>query len=159
MRDPAGSSPFPNALLRLVPFLQKFYLGLNVRSVLFVLPAGRVQGLLLRLDGLLASLSLLALGSLLLRAFALAALLLFLESERRLAVGRLVVSLLRMPLVLAARRLAVRLLRSVAAGEIGRQLGMLFEGPLEPTGRFRTTPGAAIVAATMWGSSLCLAAP
>jgi hypothetical protein len=32
------------------------------------------------------------------------------------------------------------------------------KGPLEPTGRFRTTPGTAMVAAITSGSSLCLAA-
>jgi hypothetical protein len=60
-----------------------------------VLPAGRIQGALRLVDGLLPPLALLALSGLFLRAFALAAPLLPLESERGLPVGRLVLGRLR----------------------------------------------------------------
>ena len=110
-------------------FLENFDLGLDVGSVLFVLPTSSVQGALCLVDGMLPPLAFLLPF---LRAFALATLLLLLESERGLSVGRVVGGLLRMLLRLAAQRLAGSgLLRSALANEIGRQLGVLLEGPCE----------------------------
>jgi hypothetical protein len=40
-----------------------------------------------------------------------------------------------------------------------RQFGVLAEGPSDPTGRLRTTPGFALVAAMTFGSALSFAAP
>ena len=110
-------------------FLENFDLGLDVGSVLFVLPTSSVQGALCLVDGMLPPLAFLLPF---LRAFALATLLLLLESERGLSVGRVVGGLLLMLLRLAAQRLAGSgLLRSALANEIGRQLGVLLEGPCE----------------------------
>jgi hypothetical protein len=50
-------------------------------------------------------------------------------------------------------------LRRTVAGKIARQRCVLLNAPLEPTGRFRTTHGAATVAAITAGSSLGFAAP
>lgn len=137
-------------------FLENFDLGLDVGSVLFVLPTSSVQGALCLVDGVLPPLAFLLPF---LRAFALAALLLLLESERGLSVGRVVGGLLRMLLRLAAQRLAGSgLLRSALARSVGSSACSL-KGPLEPTGRFSTTPGAVMVAAMTSGSSLCFAAP
>src|SRR6201984_2142049 len=108
-------------------FLKRLELSLNVRSVLFVLPTGCLQGALRLVDGLLPPLELLTLSGLFLCAFALAALLLLLESERGLPVGRLVVGPLGMLLRFRPHRPAACRLRNVVAGEIGRQLGVLFE--------------------------------
>src|ERR1700757_5087641 len=71
----------------------------------------------------------LTLNGLFLRAFALAAFLLLLEGDRGLPVGRMVLGPLRMLLRLWPHRPAACLLRNVVAGEIGRQLGLLFERP------------------------------
>src|SRR5260370_26641870 len=51
------------------PFLESFDLGLEVRSVLFVLPTSSIQGALRLGDRSLPSLSFLLLGGLFLRAF------------------------------------------------------------------------------------------
>src|SRR6516162_3672011 len=119
----------PSGFLGLRPFLERLDLSSNVRSVLFVLPTGRIQGALRLVDGLLPPLALLTLSGLFLRAFALAAFLLLLESERGLPLSRPVRGPLRMLLRLTPHRAAACLLRNVVAGEIGRQLGVLFEGP------------------------------
>src|ERR1700747_1659114 len=119
----------PSGFFGLRSFLERLELSLNVRSVLFVLPTGCIQGALRLLDGLLPPLALLTLSGLFLRAFTLAPLLLLLESERGLPVGRLVLGRLRMLLRLRPHRPAACLLRNVVAGEIGRQLSVLFEGP------------------------------
>src|SRR5437868_14911388 len=117
----------PSGFFGLRSFLKRIELSLNVRSVLFVLPTGRIQGALCLVDGLLPPLALLTLSGLFLRAFALATLLLLLESERGLPVGHLVLGPLRMLLRPMPYRPAACLLRNVVAGEIGRQLGLLFE--------------------------------
>jgi hypothetical protein len=116
-------------------FLESFDLGLDVRSVLFVLPTSSIQGALRLIDRSLPSLSFLLPGGLFLRAFALAALLLLLESERGISVSRLVGGLLRMPLRLAAQQIAGSgLLRSALANKIDWQLGALLEGPARAYG-------------------------
>src|SRR5579872_6268619 len=75
----------PTGFFGLRSFLERLELSLNVRSVLFVLPTGRIQGALRLVDGLLPPpLALLSLSGLFLRPFALATLLLLLESERSL---------------------------------------------------------------------------
>jgi hypothetical protein len=117
-------------------FLENFDLGLDVGSVLFVLPTSSVQGALCLVDGVLPPLAFLLPF---LRAFALMALLLLLESERGLSVGRVVGGLLRMLLRLAAQRLAGSgLLRSALANEIGRQFGVLLEGSAAPSKLFKS---------------------
>jgi hypothetical protein len=80
----------PSGSFGLRSFLDRLELSLNVRSDLFVLPTGRIQSALRLVDGLLPPLALLTLSGLFLRAFALAALLLLLESERGLPVSRLI---------------------------------------------------------------------
>ena len=62
-------------------FLERFDLGLDLCSPLFVLPTRGVQGVLRPVDGLLPPLALLLLGGLLLRVFTLTAFLLLLESK------------------------------------------------------------------------------
>jgi hypothetical protein len=110
-------------------------------------------------DGLLPLLALLTLSGLFLRAFALAAFLLLLESERGLPVGRLVRSPLKLLLRLRLTDLPPAFFEmSPPMRSVGSSACSL-KGPLEPTGRFRTTPGAAMVAAMTSGSSLCFAAP
>src|SRR6266566_303927 len=84
----------PSGFFGLRSFLERLELSLNVRSLLFVRPAGRIQGALRRVDGLLPPLALLTLNGLFLRAFALAAFLLLLESECGLPLSRPVRGLL-----------------------------------------------------------------
>jgi hypothetical protein len=43
--------------------------------------------------------------------------------------------------------------------QVGREIRVLAEAPLDPAGRFSTTPGFDIVAATTSGSSVSLATP
>src|SRR5690348_5338490 len=81
---------FPTGFLGLRSFFERLALSLKLRSDLFVLTTGSIQGALRFLDGLLPPLALLALSGLFLHAFALAALLILLESERGLPVARLV---------------------------------------------------------------------
>src|SRR5690242_7366941 len=125
---------FPTSFFGLRSFLQRLDLSLNVRSAFLVLPTGRVQGVLRFVNGLLPLLALLALSGLFLHAFALAALLLLLESERGLPVARLV----RGPLGTFRRLTLLRppscRLRNVFTGEIGRQLGVFLEAPAGPDG-------------------------
>ena len=66
----------PSGCFGLRSLLERLELSLNVRSVLFVLPTGRIQGALRLVDGLLPPLALLTLSGLFLRALALAAFLL-----------------------------------------------------------------------------------
>ena len=78
----------PTGFFSLRPFLERLELSLKVRSILFVLSTGRIQGALRLVDCPLPPLALLTLGGLFLRAFALAAFLLLLESERGLPISR-----------------------------------------------------------------------
>jgi hypothetical protein len=119
----------PSGFFGLRPFLERLELSLYVRSVLFVLPTGRIQGALHVVDGLLPPLALLTLSGFFLRAFALAAFLLLLESERCLPISRLVRGPHRLLLRLTPHRPAACLIRNVVASQIRRQLGVLFERP------------------------------
>jgi hypothetical protein len=58
----------PTGFFGLRSFLERLELSLNVRSVHFVLPTGRIQGALRLVDGLLAPFALLTLSGLFLRA-------------------------------------------------------------------------------------------
>src|SRR6516162_7359474 len=80
----------PSGFFGLRSCLERLELSLNVRSVLFVLPTGRIQGALRLVNGLLPPLALLTLSGLFLRALALAAFLLLLESEPGLPLSLLV---------------------------------------------------------------------
>src|SRR5579872_5557303 len=131
----------PTGFFGLRSFLERLELSLNVRSVLFVLPTGRIQGALRLVDGLLPPLALLSLSGLFLRPFALATLLLLLESERSLPISRLVRGSLRVLLRFTPHRPAACLLRNVVAGEIGRQLGVLFEWPAGADGTLQNDAG------------------
>src|SRR5262245_43400894 len=101
----------PSGFFGLRSFLEGVELSLNVRSVLFVLPTGRIQGALRLVDGLLPPLALITLSGLFLRAFALAAFLLLLESERGISISRLVRGPLRLLLRLTPHRPDARLRR------------------------------------------------
>jgi hypothetical protein len=92
--------------------LERLDLSLNACGIHFVRPTSCIQGVLRFVDGTLPALALLAPSGLFLRAFAIATLLLLLESECGLPVGRVVGGSLRMFLRLAARRLAACLLRN-----------------------------------------------
>src|ERR1700751_1472766 len=72
----------PTGFFSLQSFLEGLELNLNVRSVLFGLPTGRIQSALRLVNGLPLQLALLTLSGFLVRAFALAAILLLLKSER-----------------------------------------------------------------------------
>ncbi|MDI4234164.1 hypothetical protein OZ411_15225 [Bradyrhizobium sp. Arg237L] len=122
-----GVSPFPNALLRPALFPRQARAQPEGRQRSLLLPACSIQGVLRVVDGLLPSLTLLPLGSLFLCAFALAALLLSLESECGLPVGCLVFGSLRMFLRLSTCRFAASPFRSAVAGKIDRQLRVLLE--------------------------------
>ena len=118
-----------------------------------------VHSALRLVDGVLSSLALLQTGGVLLRTFALAALLLPLEGHCGLAVGRLVGSSLRRLSLFSARRCTTRPLRAALAGEMGRELGVFLERATRPDRTLQNDAGRAIVAATTSGSSLSLAAP
>lgn len=134
--------------------LKCFDLILDCRDTCDMLIAGSVQRLLRLVDGRLPSHANFLASSFLLYACPVAARLLLLISKRCLLPGGGVTSLLCLLDRLPASGPRGALLSAAFGGKISREVGMLLEGPAGADRAFSTTPGAAIVAATMCGSTV-----
>ena len=138
--------------------LESLDLGLNGRGPLRVLLLGLVQCSLRLVDCLLTAFTVLLLGGLFARPFALSPLLLLFEGESGLSLRRLVDGargrlLCFLPFDLRAAFVGPGPPRSVGSSACSPK------DPADPTGRLSTTPGFAMVAAMMSGSTLSFAAP
>ena len=149
----------PAGVFGLRSLLESLHLGLDGRGPLRVLPLGLVQRRLRLVDGLLPAFTLLLPGGLFPRPFTLAPLLLPFEGESGLSLRRLVDGAGGRLLRLWAFRLAGGFRRSSPPPRSVGSSACSPKDPSDPTGRLRTTPGFAMVAAMTSGSSLSFAAP